>query len=264
MCYDIKSSLEKQLRRAILDGDKAAIDQINEKLSIFTPDQIELHHSSGFDHPNLIIYTNKEPYKPILSQWGLVPHWVKNVNQKNSLWNRTVNARGESIFENPSFRSSAKSQRCLIYLEGFYEHRHFKGKTYPYFISHKKEELFAVAGLYSTWFDKEMESMLNTFSIVTTKANKLMSKIHNNPKLAEPRMPLILPKALENNWLEPIIDENDKKLLQELIQPYPDNELRAYTVGKLRGKDAVGNVKEVSNEVEYSALTIADSQQELF
>ncbi|MFT5349179.1 MAG: hypothetical protein ACI9M3_002229, partial [Bacteroidia bacterium] len=32
MCYDIKTSLEKQLRRALLDGSKADAQEIAEKL----------------------------------------------------------------------------------------------------------------------------------------------------------------------------------------------------------------------------------------
>ncbi len=49
-------------------------------------------------------------------------------------------ARGETIFEKPSFRESARYKRCLIYVDGFYEHHHFKGKTYPFLIKKKNNE----------------------------------------------------------------------------------------------------------------------------
>lgn len=49
-----------------------------------------------------------------------------------------------------------------------------------------------------------------------------MAKIHNNPKLAESRMPVILPKAFEDEWLKPI------------------------------GKESVGNVPESSDEFVYA------------
>ena len=264
MCYDIKTSLEKQLRRAILDGNLAQIEEINEKLSIFSPDEIELNHVSGFNHPQLIIYTNEAPFTPILATWGLVPSWVRDDQQKESLWNKTLNARGETMWDKPSFRSSAKNKRCLVFIEGFYEHRHFKGKTYPYYIHHKQKELLPVAGLYSKWYDPDKGNDMHTFSIVTTKANTLMASIHNNPKLAEPRMPLILLNETQETWLKEVTDPSDKKLIEELVQPYPDNELEAHTVAKLRGKNSLGNVQAATDEVTYPELTQEDNKLTLF
>jgi len=95
---------------------------------------------------------------------------------------------------------------------------------------------------------------MNTFSIVTTEGNSLMSKIHNNPKLKGPRMPLILPEEKEENWLNPIIEELDIHLIQELLQSYPADELKAHTVSKLRGKNYKGNVEEISEEIFYEEL----------
>jgi putative SOS response-associated peptidase YedK len=254
MCYDIKTSLEKQLRRAILDGNQSQIDEINEKLSIFSPDKIELNHTSGFDHPTLIIYTNDTPYKPELATWGLVPDWVESSEQKQVLWNKTLNARGETIFEKASFMKSAQHYRCLIFLEGFFEHHHYKGKTYPYFISHKDKDLFPVAGLYSNWVDLETGELIKTFSIVTTKANSDMAKIHNNTKLAEPRMPLILQEEMQEDWLIEIKNENDQTKIENLVKPYPDNLLRSFTVGPIKGKKAIGNKNTVIKQHIYPEL----------
>lgn len=259
MCYDIKTNLEKQLRRAILDGDPAQIEEIREKLSIFSPDQIELNHASGFEHPSLIIYTNDEPFRPELAQWGLTPHWVKDKAQQHALWNKTLNARGETIWEKPSFRYAAEHQRCLVFLEGFYEHQHYKGKTYPYYIARRDHGLLPVAGLWSKWTDPDNGREIKTFTIVTTRANTLMSEIHNNPKLEEPRMPLILPDELKEQWIMNIDEASDKELVKELILPYPDNELEAHTVGKLRGKGAIGNTPEATKEVQYAEIIERDT-----
>ena len=169
-------------------------------------------------------------------------------------WNNTLNARGETIFEKPSFRDSAKNNRCLIYIDGFYEHHHYKGKTYPFFIHHKTEKPLALAGLWNEWVDKESGEVLNTFTIVTTKGNNMMGKIHNNPKLKGPRMPLILPEELEEKWLVNIEDELDIKSVQSLIESYPENELEAYTVHRLRGKEYLGNVEETAEEFHYEEL----------
>ena len=249
MCYDIKASLEAQLKRARRSNDEQAIAEIMERLVPLT--DLPIYHASGFTHPEILIYTDRSPYFPEVATWGLVPHWVKDNEQRKKQWNNTLNARGETIFEKPSFRTAAKNSRCIVYVDGFYEHHHFGGKTYPYFIYSKNEEPLALAGLWSEWKDPETGGVINTFSIVTTEANTMMERIHNNPKLKQPRMPVILPRELENQWLNPIADDLDIQSIQELIKKYPDEELQAHTVKRLRGKEYQGNVEGISKKVVY-------------
>ena len=253
MCYDVKASLEAQLKRAKHNGDLQSVREIMEKLVPLS--DLPLHHATGFSHPKLFIYTDEIPDLPTLAIWGLVPHWVKERAQLKKTWNNTLNARGETIFEKPSFRTSAKEHRCLVFVDGFYEHHHFKGKTYPYYIHQKNNEPMALAGLWSEWADPETGELFNTFSIVTTEGNTMLAKIHNNPKLDGPRMPLILPSELEEDWLAPINDELEEQKIKELIRSYPTEELESYTVGRIRGKEYVGNIPEVSNKKEYPELS---------
>ncbi|WP_299431613.1 SOS response-associated peptidase [uncultured Aquimarina sp.] len=252
MCYDVKSSLRSQLKRAKHYGDESKIREIEEKLIPHT--DLPIFHRQGHSHPKLLIYTNEDPETPVVSQWGLVPFWVKDNTQRKSISKNTLNARGETIFEKASFRDSANKKRCLIYVDGFYEHHHYKGKPYPFLIHRKDNEPIIFAGLWSEWVDKETGEMFNTFSIVTTEGNALLSKIHNNPKLKGPRMPVILPDELADKWLLPNSEELDKQVLEDLIKPYPEEELTAYTVDRLRGKSYMGNVEEISNEVVYEEL----------
>lgn len=252
MCYDIKVGLESQLRRADRKGDSAAVEEIMERLIPLT--DLPIYHASGFSHPDMLIYTDRSPDYPEVATWGLVPHWVKDELQLKKLWNTTLNARGETIFEKASFRESAKHHRCLIYIDGFYEHHHFKDNTYPFFIHKKDNSPICLAGLYSEWRHPDGQGRITTFSIVTTKGNKLLTKIHNNPKLEGPRMPLILPEELEDKWLNQLNDALDQQKLQELILAYPDDELTAHTVAKLRGKEYLGNVEGISDEVTYDDL----------
>jgi len=254
MCYDIKASLESQLRRAEFISDEEMIKELREKLKPFIEPQI--YHASGYTHPRTLIYADKEPFVPIVSVWGLIPHWVKDNKQRMQFWNNTLNARGETIFEKPSFRDSARHKRCIIILDGFYEHHHFKGKTYPFLIQKKSREPVTVAGLWSEWLDKETGEIINSFTIVTTRANKLLARIHNNPKLTEPRMPVILTENAIEQWLQPIENEADKKIIEELITAYPPDDLEAYTVHKLRGKNALGNVPEATEEEVYAELQL--------
>lgn len=252
MCYDIKASLESQLKRAKSRGDLHAVEEIIEKLIPLT--DLPINHASGFNHPELLIYTDRSPDFPEVATWGLVPHWVQDNEQRKKQWNNTLNARGETIFEKPSFRDSAKNNRCLIYIDGFYEHHHYNGNTYPFFIAHKNNEPLILAGLWNEWHNPENGGRINTFSIVTTAGNALMTKIHNNPKLEGARMPLLLPEVLAEKWLEPLNNDLETAKIQELIQAYPEEDLQAHTVHKLRGKAYLGNVAEISREVIYDDL----------
>ena len=256
MCFDIKFVIASQLKREKRLHDLGSGDVTTPDLQEKHGEVKDLFHASAFTHPRILIFTNREPYKATPSTWGLVPNWVKDNKQRLQLWNKTLNARGETIFEKPSFRYAAKHNRCLIYLDGFYEHHHFKGKTYPFFIHHKDNEPLPVAGLWSEWTDKETGEILNSFSIVTTKGNGLMTRIHNNPKLSESRMPVILPKELEDIWLKPIQNEDNLTEIKHLIKPYPDGRLTSHTVRKLRGKSSLGNVPEACESFLYEDLAI--------
>lgn len=252
MCYDIKVSFEAQLKRAKRKGDLDAVEEIMEQLIPLT--DLPIYHTTGFNHPDLLIYTNETPDFPIVATWGLIPHWVKDEKQQRELWNNTLNARGETMFEKPSFKQSALSKRCIIPIDGFYEHHHYNNNTYPYFIQRKDEEPLSIAGLWNEWTNPETNVTLNTFSIVTTVGNPMMAKIHNNPKIKGPRMPLILPEKFEDAWLHRIENHLDKQKIQELIQSFPEDELKAHTVGRLRGKEYKGNVENITEKVVYGEL----------
>lgn len=166
---------------------------------------------SGFTHPRAAVITDDEPEQIQLFDWGLIPFWSKD----KDIQKYTLNARIETIKEKPSFRNSA-NKRCLIPAEGFYEWQWLdaKGKQkQKYFISKKDEEMFAFGGLHSTWTDQQTGEIVNTFTILTQEANPLMAEIHNSKK----RMPLILQREIEFDWLSGKID----------IEKVPDVDLDA-------------------------------------
>jgi putative SOS response-associated peptidase YedK len=252
MCYDIKASLKAQLKRAQQNGDDQAVREIMEKLVPHT--DLPLHHASGFTHPRLLIYPAHSPCTPLIATWGLVPTWVKDEAQKNELWNNTLNARGETLFEKPAFRDAAIHQRCLVYLDGFYEHHHLNKQAYPFYVQRSDQAPFAVAGLWSTWQHPLTGIPLTTFTLVTRPANTLMAKIHNNSGEKGPRMPLILEQDEEAQWLQPLVTENDRNQLEGLIQGEAMEKLIAHPVRALRGKAYRGNIPEISEEEVYPEL----------
>jgi len=211
---------------------------------------IEFHHVSGFSHPELVVFKKKEGQTIIERNiWGLIPPWVKNVDEAQIIWDKTLNARGETIFEKPSFKHAAANDRCVVPLDGFFEHHHKRGQTFPYFIKQKNNERLLVGGLSSEWVNIGTGAIVHSMAIVTTKGNELMAEIHNNPKLKEARMPLILDETSAIQWLE-----DDVVAAKLAVQSNETVELEAYTVKRLRGDSYVGNVEEASEAHAYPEM----------
>lgn len=127
--------------------------------------------------------------------WGLIPFWAKDPTIRKM----TLNAKIETVAEKPAFRNSVNN-RCLVIADGYYEWKWLdaSGKQkQKYLLQPNDQEIFAFAGIYSTWTNPETNELINTYSILTTEANELMSEIHNNKK----RMPVVLRKEDRQNWL---------------------------------------------------------------
>ncbi|MEO6348754.1 MAG: SOS response-associated peptidase [Aquaticitalea sp.] len=252
MCYDIKASYESQLKRAERRGDQDAILEIKQNLIPYT--HLPLFHVSGFSHPRLLIYTSKNPDIPEIAIWGLIPTWTPDEKSAKKIWNMTLNAKAETLFGKPAFKDSAKDKRCLIYVDGFFEHHHYKGKSYPFYIQNKHETPFALAGLWSEWINKETAEVIKSFTIITRKATPFMAKIHNNPKLDQPRMPLIVSSEFEDTWLNDVNNQQELSNFIAEIDAKANEILSAHTVRKLRGKDYLGNIEEVTGKFNYIEL----------
>jgi len=122
-------------------------------------------------------------------RWGLIPSWAKD----ETIGNKLINARSETVAEKPSFRSAFKRRRCLIPASGFYEWKTENGIKQPWYISLMSGEPMAFAGLWETWNPKEGES-IESCCIITTAANSFMEPIHE-------RMPVILYPEQWSFWL---------------------------------------------------------------
>lgn len=242
MCYNISYLTKKRLDYARRYGTVSDIEEIEKDLERIGEKTGPTYYVNGFDHPDVPVITNSEPGKIQLFTWGLIPFWVKDPLKAVQLSKHTLNARGEDMFDKPSFKHAANSRRCLVIVDGFFEYHWKNNRSFPYFIKTKNEEPFSLAGLWSTWRYKPEDMIRNTFSIVTTRANELLTFVHNQPKGSnEPRMPLILPEELEKEWLDNSNDKLSIELIKGLVQPFDANEMEAYPVQKLKGKEGVGN-----------------------
>ena len=153
-----------------------------------------------------------------LLRWGLVPSWAKDKSGAA----RLINARGESVAEKPSFRTAFKRRRCLVLADGFYEWKREGKVRQPFRFLLDSGEPFAFAGLHEVWKPGTSDE-LHTVTIITTAANDLVSPIHD-------RMPVILPRDVEAEWLDPETDASD---LTDLLLPYPGEAMHSYPVSTL-------------------------------
>lgn len=216
------------------------------------------YHASGFDLPKLPVITNDQPTQIQLFTWGLIPFWVKNKKTAEEVRLKTMNARAESIFEKPSFRHAAEQNHCLILADGFFEWQEYEGKNYPYYIRLQNHEPFAMAGLWDTWKDPETVEVLQTYSVITTKANPLMEQIHNKKK----RMPVILPKDHERDWIDPSVN---KQAAEAMLVPYDEKLMEAFTISRLiTSRQRNPNVPAVSQPFTYPELQTKTGQKNLF
>ena len=165
----------------------------------------------------LIIRLDEEGKRQLEScKWGFLPSWTKDP----SLGSKMINARAETVASKPSFKSAFRKQRCLVIADGFYEWRKIKNKKTPVYIHLKSGRPFGFAGLYNPWTSPEGK-IFSTCTIITTSANALLEPIHD-------RMPVIIPRDMEDLWLNP--GEKDQDVLLGLLKPYPSEEMEIHEV----------------------------------
>jgi putative SOS response-associated peptidase YedK len=154
-----------------------------------------------------------------LFRWGLVPRWAKSLEaaSKYSL----INARGEEIAERRSYAQPFKHRRCVVPLSGFFEWKREGARNRPFAIHHADRSILSVAGVWERWQPEGHLAPLDTFSIVTTRANTFMAAIHD-------RMPVILAGRDLEHWLDPDVHEPER--LTPLLKPCPSEWLSAFEV----------------------------------
>jgi putative SOS response-associated peptidase YedK len=209
-----------------------------------------IHHGNGFDFLLWPVIVNKG--ENILEQlyWGLVPSWVKSREDAIKIRAYNLNAKIETVFEKPSFKTAIKKSRCIVPSTGFFEWQTLNKKKYPYFIYPANEDFFSMAGIWEEWADKESGEITRTFSILTTEANPLMASIHNEKK----RMPVLLAPNQEEEWLKGDINEHT---IQPFAAPFEECLMKAHPISKLiTDRARSSNIPEVTEPFHYPELWV--------
>lgn len=116
-----------------------------------------------------------------------------------------VNARTETTAGKPTFKEPWEKHRCIVPASWYYEWERLVGNTGQknvgdkYMIQPYGSTMTWLAGLY------RLEDGLPVFTILTKEPTTELRRIHD-------RMPLMLPKELIDEWINP--KANPKDLLQ--------------------------------------------------
>lgn len=192
-------------------GDNIKISNKEKKID----KQITSNVTSGFEFTQWPIIKDSHNSTELLlemAHWEFIPTWIHNTKELEVSREKftTLNAKGENLLESKMYRDASLRRRCIVLSSGFYEWRHYKPigtkkeNAYPYFITIKGKPVFFMAGIYQPWTDKNTGETIDSFAIVTTAANDLMSKVHNKKR----RMPTVLSENLAHEWLQEGLTES--------------------------------------------------------
>jgi putative SOS response-associated peptidase YedK len=155
-------------------------------------------------------------------RWGLLPgSWAQDSSRA------LINARAETIAEQPAYRGSFESRRCLIVADGFYEWREGELNKQAMWFSREDEEPFAFAGIWAA-LGNGGESV-HSCAIVTCAPNEVVRPIHD-------RMPVILGPDAESEWISP---DGDPGAMLDLLRP-----IESDLLGVREVSDAVNDVRQ--------------------
>ena len=149
--------------------------------------------------------------------WGLIPSWAKDAKKS-----QPINARSETAAKRPMFRHSFRTQRCLVFCNGYYEwQKQATGPKQPYYFQCPEATPFALAGLWERNDHLDTES-LETFCILTKSASTVVDSIHH-------RMPIRLNRDAHADWLDSTV--SDVEFLSQLMA-LADNDWMFYPVSR--------------------------------
>ncbi len=227
MCYS--TTLDREIRELERDMNRRMLED-----SI----KVYLHPDEEADGDRSILFRKRttafaRPFWPVVAsdqsdviapyRWGFVPSWIRSEDEAKEYMKKYTpfNAISEEVATKASYKDAwAKGQRCLIPVSSFTEWQHVpvEGRKTPDKVPYNittKEGIFCLGGL---WQDTALG--YRVYTILTTKANPKMEVIHNSKK----RMPVIIPKDMEQFWLSPTLGLDQAKLL---CDPYPEEEMNA-------------------------------------
>ncbi len=172
-----------------------------------------------------LILTQQHPKELVMSTWGMIPSWSKQkvsylmarAEGKKNPHDDPQYSRSKAIFMQPAFKRPLFTRRCAIIADAYVESDHAKQPWLVYL--RDRQRPFAMAGLYDIWIDPVTRAEHHTFTLITVPGNAL------SRELSSTRMPVILPRGRETDWLK---DHRSLTDILGMLRIYPVEKMNAY------------------------------------
>tara|TARA_Y100001968_G_scaffold318292_1_gene348316 strand:+ start:268 stop:906 length:639 start_codon:yes stop_codon:yes gene_type:complete len=162
----------------------------------------------------IVVLKNEGKTQTSIMLWGFISAWSKDPFENTRP--KPFNARSESVETKKLFSGSWKQKRCLIPASGFLEKGHL--------ISRKDSQTFWLGGIWNRWMSKN-GCELDSCCVLTTEPNNLVKQFHN-------RMPVIIPKGFEEEWICPVKNNQELEVLKPLMSMWDPKEWKAESTNK--------------------------------
>ena len=145
MCYDISYKIT-------LDSIEEYFEDIEISGQLDFDFDMSIHVlAQSFRKYPVVIYEDGR-YKLREFEWGVIAEYMNTTDKVRKMRNSMCNARSEKILgDKRSYWHRIRKKRCLIPVNGIFEHREIKGwkNKVPYYIKLKDRPMFCIPGLYN-------------------------------------------------------------------------------------------------------------------
>jgi putative SOS response-associated peptidase YedK len=229
----------------------SSLETIEKRFSVLVSSRLEWDHRIIINPADeTLIITQQNPKQINLSAFGMTPSWSKKpMNLINARAEGNKNPDNDpgyngssAIFMKPAFRRPLMTRRCIVIVDAFVEWSSMDTQPYLLYIRNQ-ERPFGIAGLYDIWINPDTRVEHHAFAIITVPGNPL---IH---QLSVARMPVIIPKGKETDWLSP---SNHLTTILRMLTIFPSEKMNAYPVSKdieIPGQHTVKILKPVGRRI---------------
>lgn len=191
--------------------------------------EIPKNYSVGSQDFSYVITCEKPNFLQSL-KFGMTPFYAtESLNLINARAEGDKNMKDDpnytgskSIFLQKTFQKPMQSQRCIIVADAYYD---LKNPKRPYLIYlQNRNRSFAFAGIYDRCEDPMSKEIIESFTIITTTANRMLQSI------GVKRMPVILSRSNKLAWIKA---SNHLSDVLQLLVAYPAEKMNGYPVSEI-------------------------------
>ncbi|MGB0844948.1 MAG: SOS response-associated peptidase [Alphaproteobacteria bacterium] len=177
------------------------------------------------------------------AHWGFIPSWAKD----KKFAANSINARLETAFEKPYYKSAIRQRRALLPVTAYYEWKTIAGAKQPFRFHLPNLQPMYFACIWEDWINPQIRTPMTSFAILTTEADQQAFPLINQ---VNHRMPLLLSPSVRRNWLANGVESFRGQLNKDIIE---NTQLMVHPVSKQLNK-AVNQGPELAEPINLSDI----------